>query len=91
MSVDITMIGYQGTVYLIGFRPGLRGFRDNGLRDYHKVNVIRHETVSPDITASFWFGTCNEFQICQIILYMKKRLLPSVSTLGDMMGVTGNN
>ena len=61
------------------------------LRNNHKVNVIRHETVSPNITASFRFCCGNKFQICQVILCMKKSFLPSITTLGDVMGVTGNN
>ena len=61
------------------------------LRDYHKVDVIRHETVSPDFTLGFWFFSGNEFQKYQVFFCMKKSLLPSVSTLGDVMGITGNN
>ena len=61
------------------------------VRNYHKVDVIGHETVSPDVATCFWFCSSNELKICQVIFYVKKSFLSSVSSLGDMMGVTGNN
>jgi hypothetical protein len=60
-------------------------------RDKHKMNVIGHETVSPDFTLGTRQGRFNEIQIGQVVICTKESFLPAVTPLRDVMRITGND
>jgi hypothetical protein len=61
------------------------------LRNRNQMNVIGHETVRPNLDSAFFAPIGHQFHVGQIILFAKKRLLPAIPTLDDMMRQTRND
>jgi hypothetical protein len=55
------------------------------------MNMIGHETVSPDFTLGIRQGRFNEIQIGQVVIGTKESFLPAVAPLRDVMRITGND
>ena len=60
-----------------------------GLWDCNKMNMVWHEAVCPDCNIVLGTPFSHEFYVELIVVFAEKSLLPTVSTLGYMMGIAG--
>ena len=61
------------------------------LRNRDQVNVIGHKAIRPNLDPTFLAPVGHQFHISRIVFIAKKRLLPTISTLGHMMRQTRND
>jgi hypothetical protein len=59
-------------------------------RDSHQMNVVRHETVSPEFYACLCFILGQEVEIIRIVRLVEKGGLPAISSLGDVVRESRN-
>jgi hypothetical protein len=56
------------------------------------MDMIGHQAVRQDLNLVSAAPFCHQFQVVLVVFVTKKRLLPAVSPLSDMMGKTrGDN
>jgi hypothetical protein len=55
------------------------------LRNSDEMDVVRHQAVRPDLNLMGAAPLPHQFQVALVILVAKKRLLPTVSPLGDVV------
>jgi hypothetical protein len=59
------------------------------LRDSDEMDVVRHQAVRPDLNLMGAAPLPHQFQVALVILVAKKRLVPTVSPLGDVVRQAG--
>jgi hypothetical protein len=55
------------------------------------MDVVGHETVRPNLDPAFPAPVGHQFHVGRVVSIAKKRLLPTISTLGYVMRQTRNN
>src|SRR3989338_8712067 len=61
------------------------------LGDNNQVRMVRHQTIRPDLHTKSTAPLRHEFQIHAVVILREKSRLPTISTLGDVMGNTRYN
>ena len=61
------------------------------LRNGNQVDMIWHQTVTPNLDLVFPAPFRHQIEISKIILRIEKYLLPTIAALGDLMWVAGGN
>jgi hypothetical protein len=62
-----------------------------GTRDGNQMDMIGHQAVRPYLHSAFLAPIGHQFHIGRIVFVAKKRLLPTISTLGYVMWQTRND
>ncbi len=57
----------------------------------YKVNVIWHESVGPGLTLGIHLCDSYKFKICLIVFNFGQSSLPPITSLGDVVWITGND